>query len=111
MISAGLLREFIEILYPVVSENEYGEEVVSWETLVETRAQILKEGGSRALVEAAVQNPHTRTILIRYREGITFRQRVKFLSTGDIYVIENVEASKFDGSIRLNLSYIFEKEE
>ena len=66
---AGLLRETITILRPIVSRNDYGEQTTTWEAVASTRARVDFRNGSRAVDVHEVTNLFTVTFII----GLIFR--------------------------------------
>ena len=61
---AGLLREVISITAPVVTRNDYGDEVTTYEPFATTRARVVFRSGSRGDINHEVQNPYTVEFLI-----------------------------------------------
>ncbi len=109
MISAGMLTTPIEVLEPTVEVTEYGEERALWkDVFCRTRCSILRRTGKRAEVLGEVSESASREIIIRYREGIHFRQRIRFPRESTTYFIQNITPSRSDGSITLSLSLINE---
>ena len=62
---AGLLREVISITAPVVTRNDYGDEVTTYQPFATTRARVVFRYGSRGDINHEVQNPYTVEFLIR----------------------------------------------
>lgn len=109
MISAGMLTTPIEVLEPSVQVSDYGEERALWkDVFCRTRCSILRRTGKRAEVLGEVSESASREIIIRYREGIHFRQRIRFPRESTTYFIQNITPSRSDGSITLSLSLINE---
>ena len=109
MISAGMLTTPIEVLEPTVEVTEYGEERALWkDVFCRTRCSILRRTGKRVEVLGEVSERASRDIIIRYRDGIHFRQRIRFPRENTTYFIQNITPSRSDGSITLSLTLLNE---
>ena len=109
MISAGQLTTAIEVLEPTIEVSEYGAERVTWNNIFcATRCHVLRRAGKRALVLGEVAEGATREIILRWRPGIHFRQRIRFPDENTIYMIESCTPSRRDGSITLQLTLLNE---
>lgn len=109
MISAGMLTTPIEVLEPTVQVSDYGEERALWDDVFcRTRCAIQRRAGKRAEVLGEVSESASRDIIIRYREGIHFRQRIRFPRENTTYLIQNITPSRSDGSITLSLTLLNE---
>ncbi|MBO7285662.1 MAG: phage head closure protein [Alistipes sp.] len=107
MINAGQLTTKIEIIDATDGRNAYGEQTREWDKVFcETRCGILKRSGRRALIAGEVTESSSREIIIRWRNGIHIRQRVRFVDDDEVFAIQNIEPSRRDGSIILRLAYI-----
>ena len=63
---AGLLREVVTVKKPVISVNDYGEQVQLWDDVVTTRARVTFNSGQRAVENHEVWNPYQVTFVMRY---------------------------------------------
>ena len=109
MISAGLLTTAIEVLEPTIEVSEYGEERAKWDNVFcATRCHVVRRSGRRALILGEVSEGATREIIMRWRPGIHFRQRVRFPDEGTTYLIDSCTPSRRDGSITMHLSLLNE---
>ena len=109
MISAGQLTTAIEVLEPTIEVSKYGEERVKWgNVFCSTRCRIMRRTGKRALMLGEVAEGATREIVMRWRPGIHFRQRVRFTDENTIYLIDSCTPSRRDGSITMQLSLLNE---
>ena len=89
--------------------TEYGEERALWkDVFCRTRCSILRRTGKRAEVLGEVSESASRDIIIRYREGIHFRQRIRFPRENTTYLIQNITPSRSDGSITISLTLLNE---
>jgi len=62
---ASLLRERIRIMTPVLSVNEYGEQVQEYETLYQTKARVIHDFGGREVTNNEVFNNYQKTFHVR----------------------------------------------
>lgn len=107
MIDSGRLTTRIRILEATDGRNEYGEQTRVWnKEFCKTRCGILKRSGRRLLMEGDVIESMSREIIIRWRPGINFRQRVEFIDSGEVFAIQHIHPSRTDGSITLQLTSI-----
>ena len=107
MIDSGRLTERMRILEATDGRNQFGEQTRVWnKEFCKTRCGILKRSGSRALMEGDVVEAMSREIIIRWRPGIHFRQRIEFIDSREIFAIQHIYPSRSDGSITLQLSSI-----
>lgn len=108
MIAGGGLTTFIEILEPTTSVSHTGEQLREWVPKIETRCGTLKRAGRRESIEGSVAPSVTRTIILRYRSGVTIYDRVRFIEDGEVFMIDSVEPDRKNGSLVLNLKYLDE---
>lgn len=108
MIPAGLLTTPIEILGPTVNVSSTGEQLRGWDVKIATYCGVLKRTGRRENNEGNVAPSATRTIMLRYRPGITIYDRVRFVNEDMIFMIEHPEPDKRNGSLTLHLKYLDE---
>jgi head-tail adaptor len=62
---AGLLTERIDVLKPVVTVNDYGEETTDWQNIYTTKARLVHTGGNRMNVNDEIFYSYTKTFQIR----------------------------------------------
>lgn len=62
---AGLLTERINIISPVLTTNDYGEQTTEWEVTYTTRARLVHDNGSRVINNGEVFYAYTKTFEIR----------------------------------------------
>ncbi len=62
---AGLLRESVTVKRPVVTRNDYNDEVVTYETAFTARARVVFRSGNRAVINHEEQNPYSVEFIIR----------------------------------------------
>jgi SPP1 family predicted phage head-tail adaptor len=89
-IRAGLLREKVTILKPVVTRNDYGDEVTTWEQVCTTRARVDFRSGTRAVEANEVVNPYTVTFVIRRFPQLSGYMRLSW--HGNLYAIESINS-------------------
>lgn len=87
-IRAGLLRESVTILQPVVARNDYGEEVTTWEQVCTTRARVDYRSGTRAVETNEVFGPCTIIFTVRRFYDLNVYMRVQW--HGNLYSIQSV---------------------
>lgn len=109
MIPAGTLTTDIEILAPTVKTTHLGEQQRAWDTVMyATRCGTLKRAGRRDSIEGSVAPAATRTIIMRYRPGVTIYHRVRFVQDNEVWLIENPIPDRRNGSLILELRYLEE---
>lgn len=108
MIPAGLLTIPIEILEPTIRVSPEGEQVRGWDKKIETFCGVLKRSGKRENNEGNIAPSATRTIILRYRPGITIYDRVRFVDDDEIFMIDHPEPDKRNNSLTLHLKYLDE---
>lgn len=62
---AGLLKEQIEIITPVITINDYGEQTTEWESKYKTRARLIHTSGGRIIPNSEVFYAHIKTLEVR----------------------------------------------
>lgn len=87
-IRAGLLRDIVTIVSPVVTRNDYGEEVTTWEEVATTRTRVDFRSGTRAVEANEVVNPYTVTFVIRRFIQLNGYMRIRW--KGREYAIESI---------------------
>ena len=87
-IRAGLLRETVTIVAPVVTRNDYGEEVTTWKEVATTRARVDFRNGTRAVEANEVVNPYTVTFVIRRFVELNGYMRLRW--HGNEYAIQSI---------------------
>lgn len=107
MIDSGRLTERIRILEATDGRNQYGEQTRVWDKVFcQTRCGIMKRSGRRVLMEGDVVESLSREIIIRWRPGVHFRQRIEFIDSGEVFAIQHIHPSRSDGSIIMQLTSI-----
>lgn len=108
MIPAGILTTLIEILEPTINVSPEGEQVRGWEVKAQTFCGVLKRSGRRENNEGNVAPSATRTIMLRYRPGVTIYDRVRFVDDDEVFMIDHAEPDKRNNSLTLHLKYLDE---
>ena len=85
---AGLLRETMTILRPVVTRNDYGEEVTTWEQVATTRCRVDFRSGTRVVETNEVFGPTTVMFVCRRFYALDVYMRIQW--HGRLYAIESV---------------------
>lgn len=62
---AGLLKEQIEIITPIITTNDYGEQTTEWVSKYKTRARLIHTSGSRVEYNSEVFYSHIKTLEVR----------------------------------------------
>jgi head-tail adaptor len=62
---AGLLKEIITIVSPVISVNDYGEQTTEWEDKYTTRARLKHDSGARVENNGEIFYSYVKTLEIR----------------------------------------------
>ena len=62
---AGLLNEHITIRKRVIARDAYGEQSTTWQTVLSTRARVVRQNGSRTMENSEVWHPSTLQFVIR----------------------------------------------
>ena len=106
MISSGTLIFHIEILSPTTTIDAAGQQTTEWAVLAKTRANIIQQKGSRSVSAGEIWNSGQIIIVMRYRPGVNFRQRIRRLDTGEVFAITNVATDRKEGSITINATSI-----
>lgn len=75
---AGDLRHRVEIVRAAVTRDASGAEVKTWPTLAHRWAQVRPLNGQEQLQAQQAQASMTHRIRIRYYEGLTVEDRIKF---------------------------------
>lgn len=83
----GQLRHRISIQYQEPTEDEVGGETLVWTELFKARAAIWPVSSKEVLDAKKLESVITNKIRIRYRAGITSKNRIVFIQTGEIYNI------------------------
>lgn len=87
---AGLLREQVAILRPVVSRNDFGEESTEWVKVTDTRARVDFRSGNRVVSVNEVTNPYTVTFVLR--RFVEIEPNFRLAWRGRQYTIESVNS-------------------
>lgn len=75
---AGALDRWVSILAPVVSQDEFGGVVETWDEVSGVWAQYLPGAGSERFAAAAVYAETQARFLVRWRDDITTDMRFEF---------------------------------
>ena len=68
---AGLLNEIINVVTPIINENEYGEKIEDYQDKLTTRAYIRHINGSRNIENDEIVNNYTKEFITRIYHNIT----------------------------------------
>ena len=100
MVNAGEINKRITIKTQVLTQNSYGEEIITWSNFCTVWAKITSSSGKEFY---AVQklNPETTALFkIRYRSGLDTSMRIYYgTRIFDILYIDNVG----EGNVEINL--------
>lgn len=97
MINSGMLRDRIVMLAPTTSNNDYGEQAVTWADYYACRARVTYSKGQRAIDGGEIWLPNTIAVLMRYRSGLNDRMRLRW--NGDLYRIDAMKSLHDEGRI------------
>lgn len=86
---ASLLRDRISIYVPVLSRNEYGEQVQTYEKLYDTHAEVVYTYGNRSVSNNEVVNDYSRVFRVRRYVQVSEKCQIKY--NGDMYRILSIE--------------------
>lgn len=84
---AGQLRHRVSIQYQKPTEDEIGGETLVWTELFKARAAIWPISSKERIDAMKLESVITNKIRIRYRAGITSKNRIVFIQTVEIYNI------------------------
>lgn len=62
---AGLLKEKINIITPIITTNDYGEQTTEWNIKYPTRARLIHTSGGRIMPNGEVFYSHIKTLEVR----------------------------------------------
>lgn len=108
MIASGQLTTAIEILEPTITTSPTGEQLRDWAAKCSTRCATLKRAGRRESIDGNVAPSVTRSIILRYRPGITIYNRVRFVADDEVFMIDSTDPDRKNGSLTLHLKYLDE---
>lgn len=108
MLASGSLTTAIEILEPVTTTSDTGEQLRDWQIKHQTRCGTLKRAGRRESIDGNVAPSVTRSIVIRFRPGITIYDRVRFVADDEVFMIDSTDPDRKNGSLTLHLKYLDE---
>lgn len=89
---AGLLTERINVLQPVVTTNDYGEETTTWQNVYNTKARLVHTGGNRMNVNNEIFYNYTKTFQIR--SYVPIQEYDRILWDGKQYRILDIEPDR-----------------
>lgn len=99
---AGKLRHRVALQQPVKTQNpETGSVTNGWEKVAELWAEVVPSSAREFVAAMAVQSQITTRITIRYRDGISGKNRIVY--RGKIYNIEGVLPDPVSGREYLTL--------
>lgn len=75
---AGILNEVVDILQQKTIKNQYGEEFITWETLIHTRAGVSWSTGNLTTDAEEVVVHYVITFTLRYYHNIDETMRIKW---------------------------------
>lgn len=96
---AGALRYTITIEKPVTTRNEYGSQEVKWETVCDTRAEVIYNRGYRDSDGIEVYYDYNPTFRIRYYHNLDDYMRIKY--EGKYYRILSIQREVYSQTITL----------
>lgn len=79
MAVAGIFKEPITIKRPRTVRNQYGEEVVEYDTIWNTRARIVHDGGGRSTENESIFYTSLKTLEIRWYVPVDYYDIVSFM--------------------------------
>lgn len=74
---AGLLKEYITILKPNLSKNEYGEQIQEYIKSSETKSQVRFNNGNKSISNDEVVSNYVKTFIVR-----------RYIEVNENYIIE-----------------------
>lgn len=87
---AGTLRQVISIQEETETKNDYGEVLISYNEIKETRAGIYPVKGEEKYINAELLNTVSHKIEIRYDSNINITPKNRVVFNGRIFDIESV---------------------
>lgn len=87
---AGLLKENIEIVTPIIKKNKFGEQSQEWDSKYHTRARVIHNNGTRTNENGDIFYTSFITLEIRYYVPIDEYDRVKW--NNKVYRILNIQS-------------------
>ncbi|MBO7344077.1 MAG: head-tail adaptor protein [Alistipes sp.] len=108
MLASGSLTTAIEVLEPITTTSPTGEQLRDWQPKFATRCGTLKRAGRRESIEGNVAPSVTRSIIMRFRPGVTIYDRVRFVADDEVFMIDSTDPDRKNGSLTLHLKYLDE---
>ena len=84
MLRAGRLRERITIQSVTLSKDQYHEQSESWSDVCTVSASVVPRATSEVIVSDRPEVQQLLDITIRYRQGVTVKNRIKHTQDGTV---------------------------
>lgn len=104
-----MLDDRVGFFAPVVTRNEYGEQVTEWVSAYRCRARVQFKRGEKALGEGEVWLPRTIAVTIRWTDRVDERMRLYW--DGKDYAIESLNGTRREGQMVIVASRVEGKED
>lgn len=99
MLRAGALNERVDILQPVVTRGEMGDQIVTYQKKATVWASVKFQKGMEALTLG--ESWMTRQVLVMMRNNKIITERCRLSWDGKMYGIESLNRSRSDGSVTI----------
>ncbi|MCL1126712.1 phage head closure protein [Shewanella surugensis] len=99
MMQAGKLNKRITLERKTTTQNQYGEELDTWERLANTWAEIVSETCDRVEIGGALQQRYQIELMMRYRANFSINDAVVY--AGRRYDVTELSSNLTDRSCRL----------
>lgn len=103
MVRAGLLNKIISFKKPIISVNEFGEEVTSFETVITTRARVVFKNENRELTNN--ENVYTTSLTFTIRSYHEIDQNMIILYNNKNFRIISLDDT-ISGEIKIETEQI-----
>lgn len=97
---AGQLKEFVEIFAPELSTNEYNEQVVSYNKIYETKANVKFINGNKGEQNNETFYSKSRRFIVRSYVPIKDNYRIKY--DNNFYQVINFDKDNYFNNITIN---------
>jgi SPP1 family predicted phage head-tail adaptor len=103
---AGILKEQIQILQPIIQKTESGVNKTSWEPYYTTRASVQHNGGSRGTENNELFYSINKTFIVRHYVPVVEKMRIKY--EGKNYKIISIIPNKYYNDKEINTELVNE---
>ena len=80
MAAAGIFKDIITIKRPRTTKNAYGEEVVEYDTIWNTRARVVHTGGNRTNENESIFYTSLKTLEVRDYVPVDYYDHISFMN-------------------------------